>query len=202
MNLTAMELNKIIIDVANAAFGQEPFNRRSLMERVENELRGRELWENGDDLPSGSVGKKSKGMERIDYSFTPLEKLNCLIHVKRNVWKLPYRPNITESVSTEGTSLPTFGLYKSRDSILMEKRKIKDEYTCQVCGFYLKDEKASLIDCHHLNPISLGERETSIDDLISLCPTCHRLAHLNSSEPLSIEKIRKIRAKIQFKKIE
>lgn len=38
MNLTAMELNKIIIDVANAAFGQEPFNRRSLMERVENEL--------------------------------------------------------------------------------------------------------------------------------------------------------------------
>ncbi|HFE45078.1 MAG TPA: hypothetical protein ENJ18_06225 [Nannocystis exedens] len=35
------------------------------------------------------------------------------------------------------------------------------------------------MECHHLHPIALGERETKIDDFVSLCPTCHRVVHIH-----------------------
>ena len=41
---------------------------------------------------------------------------------------------------------------------------------------YLVNNKY-VIDCHHIEPIALGKRKTKIEDLISLCPTCHRIAH-------------------------
>ncbi|MBK8569876.1 MAG: HNH endonuclease [Nitrosomonadales bacterium] len=50
-----------------------------------------------------------------------------------------------------------------------------------------------VIEVHHLEPLSAtGERETKIEMLISLCPTCHRIAHLRST-PYSVEEIKGIR---------
>lgn len=66
-----------------------------------------------------------------------------------------------------------------RNQKIAKQRKALDEHTCQACGFSLTIGGNSVIECHHLYPLSESlETETTIDDLISLCPTCHRIAHL------------------------
>lgn len=80
-------------------------------------------------------------------------------------------------------------LSRKRDQNLVTQRKEMDSYQCQSCGFSLSIEGKSIIECHHLYPLSFGERETKIEDLVCLCPTCHRIAHLRS-EPLEIEEIK------------
>lgn len=80
-------------------------------------------------------------------------------------------------------------LSRKRDQKLVEKRKALDNYECQACGFSLTVESKSIIECHHMFPLSFGERETKIEDLVCLCPTCHRIAHLRS-EPLNLEEIK------------
>jgi len=45
-----------------------------------------------------------------------------------------------------------------------------------------------LIECHHKHPLSAGVRDTIIGDLISLCPTCHRITH-TGDEPLPLGKL-------------
>jgi hypothetical protein len=69
-----------------------------------------------------------------------------------------------------------------RDRALAAKRKELDGYKCQACGFHFDVSGRHVVECHHLDPISLGQRETRLEDLISLCPTCHRIAHMR--EPI------------------
>lgn len=65
---------------------------------------------------------------------------------------------------------------KSRNQSLVLKRKEKDNFKCQSCGFCYKRK---IVESHHIKPLS--ERDdivySSIDDLVTLCPTCHSLAH-------------------------
>lgn len=89
-------------------------------------------------------------------------------------------------------------LSKKRSSTLVRKRKEYDYYRCQACKFKLKIKGQYIIECHHLYPLK-GEVLTSIDDLICLCPTCHRIAH-NRKKPYSIEEIKrllKIRSRLE-----
>jgi len=77
-----------------------------------------------------------------------------------------------------------------------ETDKIIDDYTCQACSFRLEvSEGKFIIEVHHLNP--LGELAnaslTSIDDLVCLCPTCHRIAHTRPRSPLPLAEIRALR---------
>jgi predicted HNH restriction endonuclease len=76
---------------------------------------------------------------------------------------------------------------RKRDRALVRHRLEKDNYECQNCGFpiYVKSERplnSILVEIHHLNPIQDGERETKIEDLISLCPNCHKLIHAIGKE--------------------
>ncbi len=81
-------------------------------------------------------------------------------------------------------------LVGARSASLARERKLRDNYKCQVCGFKLKINGRYVIECHHKYPLSAsGERETRLDDLISLCPTCHRIAHTRD-EPLTPDEIR------------
>lgn len=66
----------------------------------------------------------------------------------------------------------------SRDRELVERRKALDKYICQSCGFKLSVAGRFVIECHHLEPLALGQRETKLEDLVSLCPTCHRIVHM------------------------
>lgn len=61
--------------------------------------------------------------------------------------------------------------------------------TCMACLFSPKVE--SQLDVHHLNPVSEGERVTSLTDVAVLCANCHRLAH-SETPPLSLESLRSL----------
>jgi 5-methylcytosine-specific restriction endonuclease McrA len=85
-------------------------------------------------------------------------------------------------------------LSRARNAILAGKRKELDQYTCQVCGFLLKFNGKYVIDVHHLKLLSATrETITGIQDLISLCPTCHRIAHLRNP-PYDVDELKSIRA--------
>jgi hypothetical protein len=79
-----------------------------------------------------------------------------------------------------------------RNPALVKQRKRKDNFTCQACGYKKKIANISIVDCHHLRVLSeTGKTRTSINDLITLCPNCHRIAH-SSNPPLTVSKIKKM----------
>ena len=82
-----------------------------------------------------------------------------------------------------------------RDGKLANLRKKKDNYTCQSCNKKYIVNNNYIIDCHHLTPMSLGSRKTELEDLISLCPTCHRIAHTRIP-PYNLSELRNIIEKL------
>lgn len=87
--------------------------------------------------------------------------------------------SIDDSRAFEGYKQDRSILASARNQKIAKQRKALDNYRCQACGFSLAIGDHSVIECHHLYPLSESlETETTIDDLISLCPTCHRIAHL------------------------
>jgi len=81
----------------------------------------------------------------------------------------------------------------SRNRKVVNERLKKDGYTCQACTFRYENDGKYIIDCHHLTPISEGITITNINSLVSLCPTCHRIAHLKSPVPYNLDEIISIR---------
>ncbi len=69
-------------------------------------------------------------------------------------------------------------LSRKRNSKIVAQRKELDKYTCQnpKCAFCYQQK---ITEVHHLIPLYTADdvKITSINDLITLCPTCHRLAH-------------------------
>ncbi|RWX52699.1 HNH endonuclease [Photobacterium chitinilyticum] len=106
---------------------------------------------------------KSEGYERIYLENTGLGEPKSL------------EPDSEEAI--EGYKKDTKVMVSKRDRKLTEKRKRHDNYTCQACLKQIKVGNKYIIDCHHLEPVHLGARTTHLEDLISLCPTCHRIAH-------------------------
>lgn len=92
----------------------------------------------------------------------------------------------------EGYKEDKIYLYTTRNRDIVNKRKQLDDYTCQICGFKFELNGKKIIECHHLNPLSEGEaRITKIEDLVSVCPTCHRIIHLRKP-PFSIEEVKQL----------
>ena len=93
-----------------------------------------------------------------------------------------YQNNESEDILNLDTELFIDGITKERlislsvrNQKLIIKRKILDNFTCQACGFHYDNK---IVECHHLVPLS--ETKTtynSVNDLITLCPNCHALAH-------------------------
>ncbi len=101
---------------------------------------------------------------------------------------------IESTKAFEGYKFDRKLLARGRNATLAIKRKKLDNYTCQVCGFKLEVDGKFVIEVHHCDSLAdTGETITSIEQLVSLCPTCHRIAHLRST-PYSIEEIRELRA--------
>lgn len=85
-------------------------------------------------------------------------------------------------------------LRRSRNPWLVEARKKQDDHACQACGYRQQGEAGSfIIDVHHLNPLAAapeGGLETQLEDLICLCPNCHRIAHSRKDKPLDLNEIK------------
>ncbi|MDF3126422.1 HNH endonuclease [Rheinheimera sp. 1928-s] len=99
---------------------------------------------------------------------------------------------INSDAAIEGYDRDRKILVKHRNSELAKQRKERDNYSCAACGFYLNIEGKWVIEVHHLNPLSItGEVVTSIDDLVCLCPTCHRIAH-TKNPPFNVAEINQL----------
>lgn len=71
-------------------------------------------------------------------------------------------------------------LYERNSALSKEARRLNREahggaLACEACGF--TDEMDGMFDVHHLVPLMFGLRETTVSDLVVLCPLCHRWAH-------------------------
>jgi len=88
-------------------------------------------------------------------------------------------------------------LSKERNQKIVNQRKLMDNFKCQACGYYMEIGGYYIIDCHHKKPLN-KKIITKIEDLVCLCPNCHRIAHIKSP-PLTVEKIKKILKKIKIK---
>jgi hypothetical protein len=80
----------------------------------------------------------------------------------------------------EGELIETKGMRIQRSAALVKSVKERDNHTCQACGFYFKGE---IVQAHHLDPLAERERRKSTpNDLVTLCPNCHYLAHFQLSQ--------------------
>lgn len=76
------------------------------------------------------------------------------------------------------------GRYTRSRAIALE-RLARDRYRCRHCGFSIKrslvqvpKEVSDILHVHHVQPLHLTKETTSkLDDLVTLCPTCHAVAH-------------------------
>ncbi len=101
--------------------------------------------------------------------------------------------DIESNEALEGYQSDKIYLSKERNRDLVQKRKIKDNFTCQACEFRLELQGKFIIECHHTIPLAdTGERITNLNELVCLCPTCHRIAHTHRP-PYTVTEIANIR---------
>ena len=59
---------------------------------------------------------------------------------------------------------------------IRELVRIRDNFTCQECG-KTEEEAGRALDVHHMNPF-LKSEDNSMENLITLCRSCHKKADL------------------------
>ncbi|MBI5648217.1 MAG: HNH endonuclease [Ignavibacteriae bacterium] len=84
--------------------------------------------------------------------------------------------NEEDAAAFEGDKEEFTGYRIRRSAKLVKETKNRDGHTCRACNFHFEDQ---IVHVHHLDPI--GEykypQKTKLEDLVTLCPTCHFLAH-------------------------
>ncbi|WP_200478061.1 HNH endonuclease [Azospirillum brasilense] len=100
------------------------------------------------------------------------------------------------TASPEGRRIWTISREIERDPRLKREVKALNRaknggiLVCEACK--LSDDLASMFDAHHLQPLAAGKRDSRVDDLVVLCPSCHRCAHMKADDklsPLSVEEV-------------
>lgn len=81
-----------------------------------------------------------------------------------------------DCIELEGQKKKVTGYRIQRSSKLVAERKAKDQNTCQACSFNFNNQ---IVHVHHLDPVAEYKcpQETKLEDLITLCPNCHYIAH-------------------------
>jgi predicted HNH restriction endonuclease len=96
-----------------------------------------------------------------------------------------------EESAVEGRKMFEESTRHARNPALTACRLELDRFECQHCHFKVPqmlsapDGHAPLghhvVEVHHITPIRVGERRTRLTDIVTLCPTCHRLLHAVAS---------------------
>lgn len=94
-------------------------------------------------------------------------------------------------------------LYKRDPALVLDCLK-RDRHTCRHCGFVIDTRRfpklavrlrARIVQVHHVRPVSWGKRRGDVADLVTLCPTCHAVAHalgaVTDAEILDLDLLRK-----------
>lgn len=113
------------------------------------------------------AGFRDPGKVQMFGSMYP--KLDCKSAEGKRVWKLSQEIERDPKLKREAKAL--------------NRAKNGGVIVCEACGFC--DPMDAMFDAHHLQPLAAGNRESRVDDLVVLCPTCHRWAHAKAEDKLS-----------------
>lgn len=91
----------------------------------------------------------------------------------------------------EGYEIDRNILTYKRNPEMAQRCKERDNFTCRACSFKLELHGKHIVECHHTIMVSGGEREISLSELITLCPTCHRITHTRKI-PYSLAELKSI----------
>jgi hypothetical protein len=107
------------------------------------------------------------------------------------------------SQSAEGARIWKLSREIERDPKLKREAKARNRadnggmLVCEACKF--SDSLDSMFDAHHQQPLAAGVRESRADDLVVLCPTCHRWAHAKATDKLTPLPVRDISRRLHTK---
>ena len=93
----------------------------------------------------------------------------------------------------EGGTTVRKTISRKRSQKLRKEALLRHGTSCKACEMSFSDRyiglKVECIELHHSNPISKGIRSSSINDLVPLCPNCHRVAH-TTIPPMPLKTLR------------
>lgn len=87
-------------------------------------------------------------------------------------------------------------IVRERSAALARAAKVRDGYTCQVCGINFAVLYGPLglgfAEAHHRIPLSspLASRRTQVKDLVTVCANCHRMLHKLPSDRDGVPELR------------
>lgn len=74
---------------------------------------------------------------------------------------------------------------------------------CQACGISPDErygtEFSRVLEVHHVLRLGLGVRDTKLQDLALLCPSCHRVVHYRREEPINVAELRALLGRRQVR---
>jgi len=148
------------------------------IQRLWDALSGWEVERRWDVLPP--PGFRDPGKAQMYWSLYPT--LDSKSAEGKRVWKLQHEAERDPKLKREAKAL--------------NRERNGGVIVCAACDF--SDPLDSMFDAHHLQPLAAGNRESRVDDLVVLCPTCHRWAHAKADDKLSpvpVEKIATVMAR-------
>lgn len=166
-------------------------------------------------------GKVGKGYKEFDPNYTQKsvdnEQKKVFAQTSWNGLSQPVATWTNDIIMNDALNLPKISaiegeaidrqvtVYK-RDARLRDECLKEKGHVCRICGFdpatkYGKGFE-NIIEVHHVNPVACGTRETTLDDLIPVCPNCHRALHSKGNgdvyTPNEIEQLIKGNTKVIF----
>ena len=143
-------------------------------------LKLKALIEFGDD----ELLKKINKDLTITQAFKRMEKLLAKKAKENEEEKNEDIQDENKLVELPEPNLQQVGKRTPLNSALRKEVEARDEFTCQSCG--LRGQTFNKIfEVHHIVPVYLNG-EDDLDNLVLLCPNCHKMVHLFSFNDLYI----------------
>ena len=107
------------------------------------------------------------------------------------------RENSSFLTALEGHPRYRLHLYRERSPRLARNAKIRDGYTCRICGINFEQLYGPIghafAEAHHLIPLSRLKRNRlrTIDNLLTVCANCHRMFHKLPADSAGIASLKK-----------
>ena len=176
MKIASEELDELMVTIAKRDFGDKPFARQDLMDRTEEVLKSRKLWEKDDSKISNGARGASKGYARIDYRFIALKYSQRLWNIAHGFWQIPDDATFLEASDSEEPPKRVQVTIQRiiRDTPMVRELKRMHNNKCQCCGVTLILNGRPYSEGHHLRP--LGGDHKGLDkknNIVILCPNCH-----------------------------
>jgi HNH endonuclease len=99
------------------------------------------------------------------------------------------------TIRKEGRRIVALHVRLERDQRVALRCKQRDGFRCQVCTLRFEEwYGVSCVEAHHKVPLSKLKRPKAAheDDLITVCPNCHRMLHRMSGHESDIEELKDI----------